>query len=87
MKQFLGNVNSCCCIYLQGLTALTGVTVVDITVLDKNDQPPKFTHIFSANVPESAPIGSFVVRVTSTDADVGVNALPTYSLMDDNDGK
>ena len=75
------------CLYLQGLTALTGVTVVDITVLDKNDQPPKFTHIFSAKIPESAPIGSFVVRVTSTDADVGVNALPTYSLMDDNDGK
>ena len=66
---------------------MTGVTVVDITVLDKNDQPPKFTHIFSAKIPESAPIGSFVVRVTSTDADVGVNALPTYSLMDDNDGK
>ena len=75
------------CLYLQGLTELTGVTVVDIAVLDKNDQPPKFTHIFSAKIPESAPIGSFVVRVTSTDADVGVNALPTYSLMDDNDGK
>ncbi len=60
---------------------------MDVTVIDKNDQPPKFTHIFSARVPESAPVGSFVVRVTSTDADVGINAIASYSLTGDTNGR
>ena len=75
------------CFSFQGTPARTGTTIVDVTVLDKNDQRPKFTHIFSAQLPENAPIGAFVVRVTSTDADAGSNALPTYWLTGDNDGK
>ncbi len=71
----------------QGAVPQTGSIIIDVVVIDKNDQPPKFTHIFSAALPESAPVGSFVVRVTSTDADVGVNAQATYSLTSTSDGK
>ena len=45
-----------------------------------NDNPPIFTRQFSIKVPENLAVGSFVLQVTSSDADIGDNALATYSL-------
>ncbi|XP_053960517.1 cadherin-related tumor suppressor-like [Anastrepha ludens] len=66
----------------QGMPQLTGSASVQITLLDKNDNPPKFTRLFSVNVTENANIGSFVIQVTSSDLDVGANANATYSFTE-----
>lgn len=70
----------------QGQPRLTGTASVLITVLDKNDNPPHFTRLFSVNVTENAEIGTFVIRITSSDLDIGQNANVTYSFTD-NPGK
>lgn len=66
----------------QGMPQLTGTASVLIQLLDKNDNPPKFTRLFSVNVTENAEIGSFVIQVTSSDLDEGVNANSSYSFTE-----
>ncbi|XP_017046203.1 LOW QUALITY PROTEIN: cadherin-related tumor suppressor [Drosophila ficusphila] len=66
----------------QGAPRLTGTASVLLHLLDKNDNPPKFTRLFSLNVTENAEIGSFVIRVTSSDLDLGANANATYSFSE-----
>ncbi|GAB0089240.1 Cadherin-related tumor suppressor [Sergentomyia squamirostris] len=66
----------------QGMPQLTGTATVIVTILDKNDNPPRFTRLFSVNVTENAEIGSFVIKVTSSDLDTGVNANATYSFTE-----
>lgn len=65
-----------------GNPQMTGTASVLVTVLDKNDNPPRFTRLFSVNVTENADVGSFVIRVTSSDQDIGQNANATYSFTD-----
>ncbi|GLH01449.1 Fat-like cadherin-related tumor suppressor homolog [Gryllus bimaculatus] len=71
----------------RGTPALVGSATVVVTVLDKNDNPPRFTRLFSVNVTENAEPGTFVIRITSSDLDVGENANATYSFTDNPDGK
>uniref|UniRef100_A0A667XGE9 FAT atypical cadherin 4 n=1 Tax=Myripristis murdjan TaxID=586833 RepID=A0A667XGE9_9TELE len=59
----------------------TAVKVL-INVLDVNDNAPRFSKIFSASVPENAPVGYTVTRVTTTDEDAGANAVSRYSITD-----
>lgn len=66
----------------QGQVSLTGTATVLVTVLDKNDNPPQFTRLFSVNVTENAEIGTFVIKITSSDRDIGQNANVTYSFTD-----
>ncbi|XP_023311979.1 cadherin-related tumor suppressor, partial [Anoplophora glabripennis] len=66
----------------QGVPQLSGTATVIVTVLDKNDNPPRFTRLFSVNVTENADLGSFVIRVTSSDQDIGENANATYSFTE-----
>ncbi|KAJ7326976.1 hypothetical protein JRQ81_016735 [Phrynocephalus forsythii] len=62
-------------------TPIQSTTVqVLINVLDENDNAPKFSQIFSALVPENAPLGYTVARVTTSDEDIGVNAISRYTL-------
>ncbi|CAG9785684.1 unnamed protein product [Diatraea saccharalis] len=65
-----------------GVPQLIGSSTVLVTVLDKNDNPPRFTRLFSVNVTENAEIGSFVIKVTSSDLDTGPNANATYSFVE-----
>lgn len=65
-----------------GVPQLVGTSTVLVTVLDKNDNPPRFTRLFSVNVTENSDIGSFVIRVTSSDLDSGPNANATYSFVE-----
>lgn len=71
----------------QGTPQLTGTSTVIVTVLDKNDNPPRFTRLFSVNVTENADISSFVIKVTSSDKDIGENANATYSFTENPGGK
>ncbi|KAG9345553.1 hypothetical protein JZ751_008697 [Albula glossodonta] len=59
----------------------TSVKVL-INVLDVNDNAPRFSKIFSATVPENAPVGYTVTRVTTSDEDAGANAVSRYSIAD-----
>lgn len=57
---------------------------VNINITDANNYAPVFENTqYSASVFEDAPVGSTVLIVTATDADVGINAQITYSLSND----
>ncbi|XP_060682957.1 protocadherin Fat 4 [Hemiscyllium ocellatum] len=64
----------------QGSNSKTGTATVIISVLDKNDNAPRFSQIFLAHVLENAPVGFTIVRITTTDDDIGMNAISTYSI-------
>ena len=63
----------------RGSPRLFGVGTVYIEVLDANDQSPVFSEeIYAANISETSTIGSFVIQVNASDADVGTNAVLEY---------
>ncbi|XP_034946688.1 cadherin-related tumor suppressor [Chelonus insularis] len=66
----------------QGYPILSGSATVMVSILDKNDNPPRFTRLFSVNVTENSEIGTFVIRITSSDQDIGINANVTYSFTE-----
>lgn len=70
----------------QGMPQMTGSATVLVTVLDKNDNPPRFTRLFSVNVTENAEVGVFVIKITSSDLDIDENANATYNFAE-NPGK
>ena len=64
-----------------GTPSLTGTTEVVVMVTDANDNSPQFAMTsFNTTVPENEPVGSVVFTASATDADMGTNALVTYSL-------
>ncbi|XP_062860064.1 cadherin-10-like [Trichomycterus rosablanca] len=68
------------------LGGLTGTTTVNITLIDVNNHPPRFTHgVYHISVPESAEVGGTVGVITATDADVGKNAEMNYKITDEQD--
>ncbi|XP_013390955.1 cadherin-related tumor suppressor-like [Lingula anatina] len=71
----------------QGTPPRTAQTTVDVTVADKNDNPPQFTKIFRGTIQENANVGAFVMRITSSDLDIGANAIARYSLIVNPDNK
>ncbi|UYV64338.1 FAT4 [Cordylochernes scorpioides] len=62
----------------KGSPRKSGTATVLVRVLDKNDNPPRFTRLFSVNVTENSPLGTFVIQLTSSDRDIGENANATY---------
>ncbi|XP_031153242.2 protocadherin Fat 4 [Sander lucioperca] len=55
---------------------------VTVVVLDRNDNAPRFSQIFLAEVAEDSPVGHMVIQVTVTDDDTGANAVINYSILD-----
>ena len=54
---------------------------LNITILDSNDQSPEFSKdIYTAEVKENQPAGTFVVNVSATDKDLGTNAEIRYFI-------
>ncbi|XP_062902616.1 protocadherin Fat 4 isoform X2 [Mobula hypostoma] len=68
----------------KGKSSRSSLCHVIINVLDENDNAPRFSQIFSAQVPENAAIGYTVTRVTTSDEDTGINAVSRYSITDVN---
>ncbi|XP_057712774.1 cadherin-6-like isoform X1 [Corythoichthys intestinalis] len=61
---------------------LTGTTVVNISLTDVNDNPPRFTQsIYQLRVPELSRAGTEVGRITATDKDVGRNAEMRFTII------
>ncbi|XP_074026257.1 protocadherin-like wing polarity protein stan isoform X2 [Leptinotarsa decemlineata] len=66
-----------------GSPPLSDTTDVEITVTDVNDNYPVFKQpSYSGSVPEDALVGTSVVQVSATDADVGLNGRIHYSLSE-----
>ncbi|XP_012869320.1 PREDICTED: cadherin-12 [Dipodomys ordii] len=64
------------------LGGLAGTTLVNITLTDVNDNPPRFPKsIFHLKVPESSPIGSAIGRIRAVDPDFGQNAEIEYNIV------
>uniref|UniRef100_A0A182YNW8 Cadherin domain-containing protein n=1 Tax=Anopheles stephensi TaxID=30069 RepID=A0A182YNW8_ANOST len=58
--------------------------ILPITILDENDNVPRFEKsLASFRVTENAINGTIIFRVNATDADLGQNAKITYSLVTD----
>ncbi|XP_061576557.1 protocadherin Fat 4 [Cololabis saira] len=55
---------------------------VIVNVLDRNDNAPRFSHIFLVEVPEDAPVGHTIIQVTSSDDDTDANAVIRYYILD-----
>ncbi|XP_071390598.1 cadherin-6-like [Centroberyx affinis] len=61
---------------------LTGTTVVNISLTDVNDNPPRFTQsIYQFSVPESSKSGAPVGRIQATDKDIGKNAEMFFTIV------
>ncbi|XP_059200938.1 cadherin-6 [Centropristis striata] len=61
---------------------LTGTTVVNISLTDVNDNPPRFTQsIYQFRVPESSKSGAAVGRIVATDRDIGKNAEMFFTIV------
>ncbi|XP_031427768.1 protocadherin gamma-A11-like [Clupea harengus] len=61
----------------------SGVMKINIVVLDINDNAPVFAKKrYKASVPENASKGTFIVKVSASDADKGVNGEVMYTLRD-----
>ncbi|XP_044074554.1 cadherin-6-like isoform X2 [Siniperca chuatsi] len=61
---------------------LTGTTVVNITLTDVNDNPPRFIQsIYQFRVPESSKSGTPVGRIKATDRDIGKNAEMYFTII------
>ncbi|XP_048088181.1 protocadherin beta-16-like isoform X2 [Alosa alosa] len=59
----------------------SGVMKINIVVLDINDNAPVFAKKrYKASVPENAPKGTFIVKVSASDADKGVHGDVMYAL-------
>ncbi|XP_012288367.1 protocadherin-like wing polarity protein stan [Orussus abietinus] len=69
-----------------GVPPLSDTTDVEISVTDVNDNAPVFeAPQYQGSVPEDALVGTSVLRVAASDADVGLNGRVRYALEDDGD--
>lgn len=68
-----------------GTPSATATTHVIVNVLDANDNDPNFSRdSYEFSVEENVKRGTVVGIVSSTDADLGVNAVIRYSLIPSN---
>ena len=72
--------------YLTSNDCRRGRAYVEITVTANNQNPPVFQPTNPVTIPETEDIGNFVVRVTATDADFGINGEVRYSITGGNTG-
>lgn len=65
----------------RGSPPLSSSTTVDVSVLDVNDNSPRFDSAsYAAEVPEDTPEGTLVLQATATDEDAGSNGQVLYFL-------
>lgn len=81
MKAEVFNVNYNV-LFQQGANPHTATATIDVSVADFNDLSPKFTRHFNALIPENTPIGTAILKITTTDGDIGPNAISEYRFID-----
>lgn len=66
-----------------GTPSLSDTTDIEITVTDVNDNAPVFKNpIYHASILEDALVGTSVLQVSATDADIGLSGRIKYLLSD-----
>ncbi|XP_011407489.2 PREDICTED: protocadherin Fat 4-like [Amphimedon queenslandica] len=72
--------------YDHGLIRLTSTVSLNVSVLDINDNSPEFldTDIAIQNVNETAPNGTLIITLRSTDRDLDSNGTVSYSITSGN---
>ena len=68
-----------------GTPRLSSTATILLTVEDLNDNPPRFSRLYSVNVTENMPIGSHLLRVDTIDPDSVKNSNATYTLVNNPD--
>lgn len=64
-----------------GIPSLRTHLNVNITIQDVNDNPPIFNQTrYTVSIPENSTIGTSIIRVNATDADIGLNGKIEYSI-------
>jgi len=64
----------------RGVPVDTVMTTINVLLV--NDECPMFsTHMFSAEVSETDPPGSFILQFTATDSDSGIHGVITYHII------
>lgn len=64
----------------QGVPAQSARGILEINIIDINDKPPKFTEkLYTINIIENAPIGTFLTNITADDSDM--DAKLTYKVV------
>ncbi|KAG7471220.1 hypothetical protein MATL_G00122070 [Megalops atlanticus] len=70
-----------------GTPSLSSTTTVEVTVLDVNDNSPRFeSGSYTVEIPEDAAVGSLVLEVTASDEDEGSNSQVLYFLSSESRG-
>jgi len=71
----------------KGTPSLRAEGILNITVLDVDDNCPVFvSKVYRGTVVENAPYGTFVLQVSATDKDIGINAKLNFGIIDAQDG-
>nr|XP_006812462.1 PREDICTED: protocadherin Fat 4-like [Saccoglossus kowalevskii] len=69
-------------------TPQTRSTQIHVSLLDENDNPPRFDLTsYSVNILEDVNTNTVVTTVTATDADEGIDTQIAYRIVSGNDGK
>ena len=70
----------------RGSPSLSSTATVLVTVEDLNDNPPRFTRLYSVNVTENAAYGTELLTVSINDRDTPENANVSFSLTEEDGG-
>lgn len=70
-----------------GIPQKSGITHVDIIILDANDNEPQFIRdMYQGTVFEDAPVYTSVLQISASDRDSGSNGRVTYTFAGGDDG-
>ena len=64
-----------------GTPRLSSTATILLTVVDVNDNAPRFSRLYSLNVTESTPVGTHLLTIETVDHDVPANANVTYKFI------
>ena len=69
--------------YDLGTPSLNSSVLVNVTILDIDDEAPRFTQkIYNANIKENSPEGTFVIELVAIDIDINTIGSINYTLLD-----
>ncbi|XP_072352111.1 protocadherin-23 [Scyliorhinus torazame] len=85
-REFTNNYSLVVCASDRGTPPLNSTTIISISVLDFNDNPPVFNSLeYHIEVLESTPVKNKLIQVSAYDHDQGVNADIKYSIISGNE--
>ena len=67
-----------------GVPTMNSIVTVTVTVVDKNDNEPKYDQDYNFEVKENATVNTRVGQVSARDADEGSNGKVVYNITGGN---